>query len=71
MYIHSTNTNQIKMKKLFYLLVVVVFISCGPQQNKNQDILPGRLGSENLALKNDKRLNPQLLSGLSEFGQRR
>lgn len=56
------------MKKLFYLLVVVVFISCGPQQNKNQDILPGRLGSENLALKNDKRLNPQLLSGLSEFG---
>ena len=56
------------MKKLFYLLVVVVFISCGPQQNKNQDILPGRLGSENLALKNDKRLNPQLLSGLSVFG---
>ena len=57
------------MKKLFYLLlVVVVFISCEPQQNKNQEKLPGRLGNENLALKNDKRLNPQLLSGLSEFG---
>ena len=55
------------MKKLFYL-VIVFFISCGPQQTKNQEKLPGRLGNENLALKNDKRLNPQLLSALSEVG---
>ena len=53
------------MKKLFYL-VIIFFISCGPQQTKNQENLPGRLGNENLALKNDKRLNPQLLSALSE-----
>ena len=54
------------MKKILVSLLIVL-VSCN-NSNKSENSLEGRLKDENMILKDDKRLNPNLLSALKKYG---